>query len=149
MKYHLLRLVSFSLSRIYLQIYPGELDSILHTSLVGGTNPLGGVIPASRHALGWEFEQIQIRCKTGMEYRSWDCVDRQGGSALCSGTTQFPLTMSLSIQKYNGNQLIDRGTLQNAGGITCEGEAPHIDPGKVSMLLVASCYKNRSYEPFR
>ena len=60
---------------------------------------------------------------------------------LCSWARHFTLTVPLSTQEYKWVPAICQGNLTKCWGVTCDGLAVH--PGEVSILLVASCYKNQ------
>ena len=63
------------------------------------------------------------------------------GTLLCSWARHFTLTVPLSTQEYKWVPANCWGNLTNCGGVTCDELASH--PGRVEILLAASCYSNR------
>ena len=64
-----------------------------------------------------------------------------GDIVLCSWARQLTLTVPLSTQVYKWVPAICWGNLKKLQGVTCDGLASR--PGKVEILLAASCYRIR------
>ena len=64
-----------------------------------------------------------------------------GDIVLCSWARHFTLTVPLSTQVCKWVPANCWGYLTNCGEVTCDGLASR--PGKVEILLAASCYRNR------
>ena len=64
-----------------------------------------------------------------------------GDIVLCSWARHFTLTVPLSTQEYKWVPVICWGNPTDCWRVTCDGLASH--PGRVEILLAASCYGNR------
>ena len=64
-----------------------------------------------------------------------------GDIVLCSWARNFTLTVPHSTQVYKWVLANCWSNLTNCGEVTCDGLASR--PGKVEILLAASCYRNR------
>ena len=63
-----------------------------------------------------------------------------GHCVLCSWARRLTLTVPLSTQEYKWVQANCWGNLTNCRGMACNGLAS--SPGRVEILLAASCYRN-------
>ena len=62
-------------------------------------------------------------------------------AVLYSWVRHLTLTVCLSTQKYKWVLANCWRDLTNCGGVTCDGLASR--PGRLEILVVASCYRNR------